>query len=124
VCGRSRQLWRVTVGLPLHLLEFLALGAAGCSRRHAAAATPTSWAQLVERLSADAEVLRAAAETESRFLVESRLRARQRDVVVFLADCDPAARELAFRLWTDAAGLSVADVATITGGVLTETREV
>src|SRR4051812_22049041 len=49
VCGRSRPLWRVTVGLPLHLLEFLALGTAGCSRRHAAAAAPTSWAQLVER---------------------------------------------------------------------------
>lgn len=67
--------------------------------------------------------LRGAAETESRFLVESRLRARQRDVVPFLADSEPAVRELAFRLWADTAGLSVADVATITGGVLTETRE-
>ena len=122
VCGRSRKLWRLTVGLPLHLLEFVLIGGGYCSRRHAAAATPTSWAQLVERLTADAEALRAAAQTESRFLMESRLRARQRDVAVFLAACDPAARAVAMRLWADNGGLC-ADVMTVTAGVLADGDE-
>src|SRR4051812_50161510 len=46
VCGRSRPLWRVTLGLPPPLLGVLALGAARCFPPPAPPAPPTRWGQL------------------------------------------------------------------------------
>lgn len=56
-----------------------------------------------------------------RFEHLSRLRARQRDAAVFLADSEPAAQRLALGLWSRG-DLTVAQVAAVTAGVLAERR--
>ncbi|WP_346619581.1 hypothetical protein [Blastococcus montanus] len=99
--------------------DFVPLGL-GCTRAHAVAAAPTSWAALAATLTDRATALRANGVAHTRFDETVQLVSRQADICAFLADASLAERQLALRLWADRRDLSVPDVATVTAGVLAD----
>jgi hypothetical protein len=116
ICGRRGRMWHGMVELPVPI-DFVPLGL-GCTRAHAVAAAPMSWATLAVTLADRAAALRADVVAHKRLEETAQLVSRQADTCAFLAGASPAERHLALRLWADCRDLNVSDVATVTAGVL------
>jgi hypothetical protein len=76
VCGRADQLWHAWMKLPEPIADHLPMPP-GCTREHAVAAAPISWAQVSEALTRHAADLHAGAFRDHRFAQLGRLRIKQ-----------------------------------------------
>jgi hypothetical protein len=116
-CDRREIVWRATVGLPGPFPAAVD-GHGGCTREHATEAVPTRWEDVAAVFDAAAAALRddpLATIWHERLAHLPSLHAERAQ---WLSGQSGVVRHLAFRLWLDNRGLTLAATQAIVTGVL------
>jgi hypothetical protein len=119
-CGRRSPLWQATVGLPPPFPGALDVPGGGCTRAHAARATPGGWKDVAAVFAIVAAALHA--DDQPTFWHErlADMRQRQAERALWLAGQPRAARRLALELWTRNGALRLADTEAVVTAVLSD----